>query len=285
MRGFRDGLARAATGTVACVTYRAAKWSSKVLVRYQLCLHGRALTASGNQTGNNFMSTSITSKAVRNMIGLATVGMFALTACGPDDTTTTTTTATTPPATTAATTGGSQSTAPKPSSPATGGAAKSSAPTSTGGGAMATAGQTFKIGETAQLPFSSGDTKGTIALTVTAIEAGTPADLVPLKLGDQASGKIPYYIRYTVKNVGTTDLSFTTVDHMTGLLPDGTQGQDVMLIGTFDKCKNDSLPSGFTNGQTAQGCALVLSPSSSTKITGAQYWGDPFTLDKGLVWK
>ncbi|WP_329562964.1 hypothetical protein [Kitasatospora sp. NBC_01266] len=238
------------------------------------------------------MSTISSTKAVRGMIGLATVGVFALTGCGPDEVT-----STTPPASAAAS-GGFKDTTAKPSAPASGGATKAAKPTTsaaptatadTGGGGddgkVATAGQSFKIGQTAQLPFVYGDTKGTIALTVTTIEAGDPADLASLKLGDQVSGKIPYYIRYTIKNVGSTDLSFSTVDHMTGLLPDGTQGQDVMVIGEFDKCKTDSLPSGFTNGQTAQGCAVVLAPSPAVKITTAQYWGEPFSLEKGLTWK
>ncbi|MCX4749894.1 hypothetical protein OG455_31005 [Kitasatospora sp. NBC_01287] len=245
------------------------------------------------------MSRNGTVRAVYGMIGLATVGALALTGCGPDETTASNTTKNTQAATPTATTGGFQNTlptdspttapaAPSQSAPTTApttAAPSTAAPAPAGDGTLAKAGQSFKVGQTAQLPFTYGDTKGTIALTVTAIEAGNPADLAPLKLGDQAAGKIPYYIRYSVKNVGNTDLSFSTVDHVTGLLPDGTQGQDVMLIGTFDKCSTDALPSGFTNGKTAQGCALVLAPSASTKITAAEYWGDPFTLDQGLTWK
>ncbi|MGF1430202.1 hypothetical protein [Kitasatospora sp. LaBMicrA B282] len=240
-----------------------------------------------------------TTLAARGMIGLAVVGVFAVTGCGPDDTTTTTTTANSPAKPSAV---ASAPSAPsKPSDrPTAGGGGMSAAPSdsssapadTTGGdtggaGVNAKPGTTIKIGQTADIPFTSGSTKGTIALTVTSIDAGNPADLAPLNLGDQVAGKVPYYIHYTIKNIGNTDLSFTTVDHMTGLLPDGTQAQDVYLISPFDKCPDATLPSGFTNGKTKTACSLELAPSASTKVTGAKYWDDPFSLldNQGLVWK
>ncbi|MFD7162994.1 hypothetical protein [Streptomyces violascens] len=163
-----------------------------------------------------------------------------------------------------------------------------SSPADQGGGAGdAKGGQTFKIGEAAQFPFKYGTTtKGRIALTVTSIEQGAPADLTPLKLGDKAAGKVPYYIRYSVKNVGTTDLAYASVGHIKGHLGDGTEAQDLMIIGSFEKCPSDSLPKGFTNGKTQAGCAIALAPSATTKVVSAEYWGDPFmTNGQGLIWK
>ncbi|MFJ8386541.1 hypothetical protein ACIQ9Q_18820 [Streptomyces sp. NPDC094438] len=203
-------------------------------------------------------------------IGLAVTGVLALSGCQNNDGKGGGSTASNPPA------GGSaqpeQSAQPSASAP-------------TGAGGTAKAGQSFKIGQPAQIPFSSGSTKGTIALTVTSIDQGQASDLAQFKLGDQVKGKVPYYVRYSVKNVGTTDLSFTTVDHMKGLLGDGSEAQDLMVIGKFDKCPNNSLPKGFTNGQTQTGCAVALAPSSSTKVASAEYWGDPFTLGQGIYWK
>ncbi|MFD3874258.1 hypothetical protein [Streptomyces sp. NPDC058623] len=99
---------------------------------------------------------------------------------------------------------------------------------------------------------------------------------------------IPYYVRYSVQNTGTVDLSHTSLGHIKGLLPDGSEAQGVSIIGTFEKCPNESLPKGFTNGKTQTGCALALAPSAQTKVTGAQYWGDPYNIlskNKELVWK
>lgn len=210
-------------------------------------------------------------------IGLAAVGALTLTACNDDDAGT----AKSSPPAASSPAPASPSAAPASSAPADGGSAGS------GGGETAKAGQSFKIGQPAQFPFASGSTKGTIALTVTSIEEGQPADLEPFKLGDKANGKVPFYVHYSVKNTGSTDLSFASVGHIKGLLPDGTDAQDLLVIGKFEKCPNDSLPKGFTNGQSAKGCAVALAPSTSVKVTGAEYWGDPFTMGKGksLTWK
>lgn len=181
---------------------------------------------------------------------------------------------------------------PAPAEPtASAPAGPSAAPASPSAGAEDTAksGQTFKLGETAQIPFDYGKTKGgRLALTVTAIEQGSPTDLDPLKLGDKVNGKVPYYIRYTIKNIGDVDLSYSSVGHIKGLLGDGTEAQGLSIVGKFEKCPNESLPKGFTNGQTQTGCAVALAPSAQTKVSAAEYWGNPYNLStnsKGLVWK
>ncbi|MEU2717350.1 hypothetical protein [Streptomyces sp. NPDC007205] len=221
-----------------------------------------------------------TGKAVRRLSGLAVVGALALTAtaCGPDDSS----------AQSAPSSSATSASAPKgaatpsvPSSAATGSDGASGA-----GGAGTKAGQTLKMGQAAHVPFSYGtSTKGKIALTVTSIEQGNPSDLASLKLGDQAKGKVPYYIRYSVTNEGDSDLAYASVGHMKGHLGDGTEAQDLMIIGDFDKCKSDELPQGFTKGKVAQGCAVALAPSASTKVVSAEYWGEPFTLGQGITWK
>ncbi|MFF4183467.1 hypothetical protein ACFYZ9_09775 [Streptomyces sp. NPDC001691] len=210
-------------------------------------------------------------------IGVAVVGVLALSGCQNNDDKGDGGKASNPPA--AGSSQPSQPAQPSASAPAQGGG-------TAGGAGMAQAGQSFKIGEAAQIPFSYGTTtKGTIALTVTSIDQGQPGDLAPLKLGDQVKGKVPYYVRYSIKNTGTTDLAYASVGHIKGLLGDGTAAQDLMVIGSFDKCPSDSLPKGFTNGHTQTGCAVALAPSAATKVTSAEYWGDPFTLGKGITWK
>lgn len=56
---------------------------------------------------------------------------------------------------------------------------------------MATSGQSFKIGQAATVPFTSGNKSGQLALTVTSIEAGNPADLASLNVADKVKGKTP----------------------------------------------------------------------------------------------
>ncbi|MGR4878827.1 hypothetical protein ACIPUC_05230 [Streptomyces sp. LARHCF249] len=224
------------------------------------------------------MSTISMRKSTLAAVAVAVAGTMALTGCknGNEELS--------PAQPTSSAPGGAPASPSAAASPSTGGG---EAPAGAAG--TAKSGQAFKLGETATVPFDYGNNKGgTIDLTVTTIEQGNPADLEPLNLGDKVKGMIPYYVRYTVKNVGTTDLSFSTVGHIKGLLPDGSEAQGVSVIGKFEKCKGDSLPKGFTNGQTQNGCAIALAPSAQTKVAGAQYWGKPYNNlsdGKPLTWK
>ncbi|MFF4384364.1 hypothetical protein [Kitasatospora sp. NPDC001547] len=223
------------------------------------------------------MKTVRSSRRALALASMAAVGALTLTACNDDAGAADT--PTTPPAT-----GAPASPAASPTAAATTPAASGSASAPAPAGSAPAAGTTLKLGESATIPFSSGSTKGTIALAVTSIEKGDPADLAPLNLGDKAKGLVPYYIHYKVTNAGSTDLAYTSVNHMKGLLADGTEAQELMVIGSFPKCKSESLPKGFTNGQSATSCAVAMSPEAS-RIAGAEYWGDPYTLGKGLNWK
>lgn len=210
-------------------------------------------------------------------VGLAVVGSLVLTGCNNGD-------GERPAQPAASHPGG---TSPAPGASASPSSGSSAAPAGAPG--TAKSGQVFKIGEAAEVPYDYGDFKGSrLALTVTAIEQGTPADLEGMDLGDKANGKVPYYVRYTVKNIGTTDMSYASVGHVKGLLGDGTGAQSLAVIGTFDKCKTESMPKGFTNGQTQTSCAIALAPSAQVKVAGAEYSGNPYNaMSKGeaIAWK
>ena len=143
----------------------------------------------------------------------------------------------------------------------------------------------FSLGAAANVPFTSEGKAGTEAVSVTAIQKGSPSDLAPLKMGDRVKGMVPYYVRATIKNTGAADLSFTSNDHLKGLLADGSEAQSLSVIGTFAKCDSASAPHGFTTGKSYRTCAIALAPSAATTVTGAEYWGDPYGLDGALIWK
>ncbi|MFJ9692828.1 hypothetical protein [Kitasatospora sp. NPDC101183] len=215
---------------------------------------------------------------------LAAVSALSLTACN-DDASNGDTAATTAPA--APTTAAVPTAAPTtPAAPATSAAPATGGTTggATGGGAAPAAGTTVKIGEPIQFPYKYGKTEGAVSLVVTDITKGEAADLAPLNLGDKAKGQVPYYINFKVTNTGSTDMSFASLTQMKGLLADGTEANQVSIIGKFAKCPNNSFPSGFTNGKSVTSCVLALAPEAS-KVAGAEYWGDPYTLGKGLNWK
>ncbi|WP_369183364.1 hypothetical protein [Streptomyces sp. Y1] len=222
---------------------------------------------------------------------LAAVSALSLSACN-DDASNGDTVATQPPAATTpagAPTSAAATTpaAPAGTTPAPGGIGGTTAPAPAGGGAAGAApaaGTTVKIGEAIQFPYKYGHTEGKVSLTVTGITKGDPADLAKFNLGDRAKGLVPYYVNYKVTNVGSTDMSFASLTQMKGLLADGSEAQELSIIGKFDKCPNNSFPSGFTNGQSVTSCVVAMSPEAS-KVAGAEFWGDPYTLGKGLNWK
>lgn len=143
----------------------------------------------------------------------------------------------------------------------------------------------FSLGAVANVPFASDGKTGTEAVSVTAIQKGSPSDLAPLNVGDRVKGMMPYYVHATIKNTGIADFSFTSNDHIKGLLTDGSEAQGLSVIGTFAKCDSASAPSGFTTGKSYRTCVIALAPSATATVTGAEYWGDPYGLDGALIWK
>ncbi|AZM91569.1 MULTISPECIES: hypothetical protein [unclassified Streptomyces] len=239
------------------------------------------------------MSTNSMRRTTLAAAGLAVAGTLVLTGCkdGIEET------PAAPAAPSAAASAGSSAQPVSPAAPSSsaggydGSASASPAPGgAAAGGAVAKSGQSFKIGEAATVPFSYGSNKGgQLAITVTGIDAGNPSDLASLNIADKVKGKTPFYIRYTVKNTGNTDLSFASVGHMKGLLDGGSESDVVLIAGKFEKCPSESLPKGFTNGQSQNSCAVALAPTG-TKVSGALYWGDPYNNlasppQKGLTWK
>ncbi|WP_367127616.1 hypothetical protein [Saccharothrix sp. HUAS TT1] len=115
-------------------------------------------------------------------------------------------------------------------------------------------GSKLKVGERAVVPFKYGTEKnGTIALTVTAIEEGTNAELA--KFGEKAKGITPVYIRVTVENVGGTDLAHSSVS-LRALGGDG-KGTGVIISGDTDRCESESAGRDFTTaGAKYETCVL-----------------------------
>lgn len=149
------------------------------------------------------------------------------------------------------------------------------------GGDATAPGTKLKIGARAVLPFEyTSDKKGTIAVTVTAIEKGAEADMAGF--GAKAKGMTPYYIRMKVENVGGTDLSYASLKLRGELEGGGPTG--VILIGDLPgKCDNDSAPSEFTTkGASYETCSL--SATKTTPITAASFdEGDAYS-DKPVLW-
>lgn len=132
-------------------------------------------------------------------------------------------------------------------------------------------GTKLKIGEKATVPIKSQKNTGAIGVTVTGIDKGVEADLAPLKLGDRAKGMTPYYIQVKVTNESGTDLSYSSLGLMNGLLADGTKGPHVTVIGKFEKCDSENADKTFTTkGASYTSCVLALAPAGA-EVKGASY--------------
>ncbi|MEU2250985.1 hypothetical protein [Streptomyces sp. NPDC019224] len=142
-------------------------------------------------------------------------------------------------------------------------------------------GTKLKIGDRAVLPFTYGtEKKGTIAVTVTAIEKGTEADMAPF--GDKAKGMTPYYIRMKVENVGGTDLSYASL-RLRGKLEGGAP-TGVILIGDLPgKCDNETAPRDFaTKGASYETCSLSATKTDPIAVASFEE-GDAYR-DSPVLW-
>ncbi|MGP3769812.1 hypothetical protein ACTWJ8_03175 [Streptomyces sp. SDT5-1] len=140
-------------------------------------------------------------------------------------------------------------------------------------------GTQLKVGDKAILPFEYAKKKGTLAITVTAIDKGAEADMS--QFGARAKGLTPYFIKMKVENVGDTDLSRAYIQ-LRGLL-DGGQSTGVSLIGDIPgKCDKESAPAEFAKGASFETCSLAASRSGD--VTGAEFdEGDAYS-DKPVIW-
>lgn len=139
-----------------------------------------------------------------------------------------------------------------------------SAPPAAGNAQITPPGTKLKIGRKAVVPWEYGSTQGIIGITVTAIEGDMAA--FRQQFGAKANGLVPYYIRYTVENVGGTDLSNTGAPRLSDGGPTG-----VVLIGSLSDCESGDADSEFTStGVTFQSRRLQTARTGST-ITSAVF--------------
>ncbi|WP_433152994.1 serine/threonine-protein kinase [Actinomadura nitritigenes] len=179
---------------------------------------------------------------------------------------------------------GTQQPAPTSGAAPTGGTAPTGGPIPSG---LAEPGRAYKIGQTARVPFLNGG-EGQLAITVTSIDRGTAADLTALKdAGAQTDGTMPFYARYTAKNLGggVSDVS-DTATNMEGVLQDGRTV--LSTLSEFPKCidrvpDNGELPAG----SSYQACALFLA-SVGDAVTGTEWTqgqSEKYMDPHGIYWK
>lgn len=150
-------------------------------------------------------------------------------------------------------------------------------------------GTKLKIGEIATIPYDYAKKTATLKVAVEKIEKGTEADLAPLQLGDKAKGMTPFYVRVSITGgAKANDMAFSSLSGIHGLLADGSLATPVYVMGSFDRCSDDSFPKDFAEGKTVQSCYVFVA-SGSAQVTGAQWQASskgPYSdTNTGLTWK
>ncbi|WP_329791615.1 hypothetical protein V1227_06725 [Lentzea sp. DG1S-22] len=157
----------------------------------------------------------------------------------------------------------------------------SQAPDVPAGGDVTAPGSKLKVGARAVVPYDSAGKTGTIAITVSAIEAAPKEDLA--KFGDKAKNITPFYLRVKVENLSGSDLSYTSVS-LRGLGADG-KGTGVIISGDTPNCDSQSAPKTFsTAGASYETCVLSAAPDGS-KVTAAEYNRGDAYLKTPIIWE
>jgi len=154
---------------------------------------------------------------------------------------------------------------PPTSSSASAAAAEGGARAPAGNARVTPPGTRLRIGQRAVVPYRTG----TIGITVTAIERGDQAAFQQ-KFGSRAAGMTPYYIRYTVQNVGGTDLSHSAAPLLQGVGPDGGS-TGAVVVGGMPGCDRTLPDRSFASaGATYRTCRLQAASAGRT-VAGAKY--------------
>jgi hypothetical protein len=136
---------------------------------------------------------------------------------------------------------------------------------------------------TRRRPYKSSSQTGTIGITVTAIERGDQAAFRQ-RFGSRAAGMVPYYIRYTIENIGGTDLSTASAPLLSGVAPDGGS-TGTIGIGTMPGCERGTPGDDFAAASANyQACRRQAARTGGT-VAGAEYDEDEGGYgDNPIVW-
>ena len=140
-------------------------------------------------------------------------------------------------------------------------------------------GTVLKLGQTARLS-TAGSAKHWLGVTVTSVAKAPAADLANVKMSPPLGGQTPYYIHFTVTNLGAADPYFNTDFglYMQGLLSDS--GTPNGLGDSYPKqCSGGNVPYGsWKRGAVFQFCTVTLAPAPAdasgvhATVVGAQLW-------------
>ena len=144
------------------------------------------------------------------------------------------------------------------------------------------AGTALKFGEPALVAYEPNTKRSSVlSMTVRSVTLGRISDFGAYQLNDRARKSRPYYVRITVKNVGTGDLSrmavpLFAVSNSNALVQPSTFNND------FKTCPSTPLPAGFGAGKSYRGCLVYMVPDKGTLVEMSYR---PLQAFEPITWK
>lgn len=131
------------------------------------------------------------------------------------------------------------------------------------------AGDTLKFGEPAVVAYQPNSQRNSaLQMSVASVQQGRISDFASYQLNAETKKSTPYYVKVSVKNVGTGDLSRTGIP-LYAVDSSNSLNQQTSFNNTFAPCPSQPLPTGFTGGKSLSTCLVfVLRPGQTlTKVS------------------
>ncbi|WP_460355307.1 hypothetical protein [Actinoallomurus acanthiterrae] len=145
----------------------------------------------------------------------------------------------------------------------------------------------------AKVPVVQGSRTDAVGLTVTSIVKGSKADLANLALSRSVKNKTPYYVRFSLTNLGPDDpyLDLDPTYQMQGIDSAGVVVDEVITSTDTKAYPSQCRPGvikdgGFHHGARYDACTVILNPGSRD-ITTVQWCQEPYGTgnNQGVYWK
>jgi hypothetical protein len=144
------------------------------------------------------------------------------------------------------------------------------------------AGTALKFGEPALVAYEPNTRRSSVlSLTVNSVTRGRVSDFGGYQLNTRAKRSTPYYARFSVKNIGTGDLSRMAVP-LFAVSNSNSLVQPSSFNNTFRACPSTPLPAGFGAGKSYRGCLVYMVPNKGTLVEMSYR---PLQAFEPITWK
>jgi hypothetical protein len=151
------------------------------------------------------------------------------------------------------------------------------------------AGTTLALGQPAIIDYTDSSkpaNRGKITVTVKSITKGSMSDFANVQLDAKDKASTPYYVKVEVKNSGTTKLDGSNpVISLSGVDDRDQRQNSLIMMGTFDKCSEDTNPKSFGPGASYDACQIYLIPGGGSVKGAVWTMYDAKTSKSDINWK